>query len=192
MQNGGKARSQGVDFQGQFRPIQPVTLTLNVGYTDAKYVDPVAGPRRPVAGVLPSINRRRPLRHSEVAGVLDRAVRLRPDRRTRRLSARRLSVAIQLCRPRHLRGRHLQPLYARRARARPGERPRRRAQGPLEVNVFANNLLDGKDKIGNAGIGISGCRALNRTCSTFTQFTPFVNQNYQRPREIGVQVNYRF
>ncbi len=52
----------------------------------------------------------------------------------------------------------------------------------VDINVFANNLLDGEDKIGNAGVGITQCNAADRSCRAYNNFNPFVNQIYQRPR----------
>jgi outer membrane receptor protein involved in Fe transport len=50
VENGKRALSQGVDFQAQLRPVDPLTLGFNLGYDDAHYVDPVAGPRGPGVG----------------------------------------------------------------------------------------------------------------------------------------------
>jgi hypothetical protein len=55
--------------------------------------------------------------------------------------------------------------------------------------------LDTREKIGNAGIGQTGCSTTapnNQGCTTYSLFNPFVNQVYQKPRTIGVQANYRF
>ena len=69
-----------------------------------------------------------------------------------------------------------------------------------DLNVFSNNLLNRLEKLGNAGIGISQCVATNLACTNssnngnpaYGNFNPFVNQIYTRPREVGVQANYRF
>jgi hypothetical protein len=63
-----------------------------------------------------------------------------------------------------------------------------------DLNAYANNLLDSRQKVGNAGIGQTGCStaAGNQACTTYSLFNPFVNQAYQKPRTIGVQANYRF
>ena len=73
-------------------------------------------------------------------------------------------------------------------------------QSVRDLNVFSNNLLNSYEKIGNAGIGVSQCNAAILACTTtsnngapsYGNFNPFVNQNYTRPREVGVQANYRF
>ena len=52
--NGGTARSQGAELQAQFRPFAPLTLSLDVGYDDARYTAPVVGPK-PISGAAASI-----------------------------------------------------------------------------------------------------------------------------------------
>ncbi|MGZ3347263.1 MAG: TonB-dependent receptor, partial [Caulobacteraceae bacterium] len=53
--NGGRARSEGFDLQTQWRPVDPLTLTLNASYTNARYLTAVAGPN-PNVVVAHSIN----------------------------------------------------------------------------------------------------------------------------------------
>jgi hypothetical protein len=69
-----------------------------------------------------------------------------------------------------------------------------------DLNVFANNLLDRNEKLGNQGNGVTQCIATNFACSPtsnngiagFNSFNPFVTQIFTRPREVGIQANYRF
>jgi outer membrane receptor protein involved in Fe transport len=189
--NGGKARSEGFDFQGQYRPIQPLTVSLNVGYDNAYYVDPVAGPRGPGIGppavnagdhfpvpkwqVSASINY-----VAQITSTLDSYLQLDYQWQSGYVQPGSFGVAAY------------SPFTLRVAgtdvvNARLGFR-----FDKVDLNVFANNLLDGNDKIGNAGIGKTQCNALDRSCTAYNNFNPFVNQLYQRPREIGVQANYRF
>ena len=63
----------------------------------------------------------------------------------------------------------------------------------IDVSVFARNLTDSHQAQGNAGNGVAGCQITGGTgCTVFNNFNPFVAQAYQRPREVGVQANYRF
>jgi len=200
VQNGGKARSQGVDFQAQYRPVNPLTLTLNLGYTDAKYVDPVAGPRGLVPGVAPSINAGDPFAIPKwqvsfsamyTMTLMGFDTYLRGDYQWQSGYDGPGSFGVATYNPyqRHVPARDL-------LNARFGVR-----LNNWDVNVFANNLLDSRDKLpgGNnvgAGVGITGCPLASAggtaACTGFTNYTPFVSQGYQRPREVGIQANYRF
>jgi hypothetical protein len=66
--------------------------------------------------------------------------------------------------------------------------------GQVDLNIFANNLLNSRDKIGNAGNGKGACNAATGgpNCTVYTTFSPFVNQTYQKPRTLGAQATYRF
>ncbi|WP_159980593.1 MULTISPECIES: TonB-dependent receptor [unclassified Novosphingobium] len=48
--NAGDARSQGFDLSAQVRPIEGLMLSSTVGYTDAKYLDPLLAPSGAVIG----------------------------------------------------------------------------------------------------------------------------------------------
>jgi hypothetical protein len=67
-----------------------------------------------------------------------------------------------------------------------------------DLNVFALNVLDSRDPIGNAGNGIGACSSPTSAtpggpgCTTYATWSPFVQQTYQRPRVVGVQANYKF
>jgi outer membrane receptor protein involved in Fe transport len=200
VQNGGKARSQGVDVQAQFRPVSPLTLTLNLGYTDAKYVDPVAGPRGLVPGVAPSINAGDPFAIPKwqvsfsamyTRNLFGFDTYLRGDYQWQSGYDGPGSFGVATYNPytRHVNSRDV-------LNARFGVRVNN-----WDVNVFANNLLDSRDKVAaatnvGAGVGITGCPLASAggtaACTGFTNYNPFVNQPYQRPREVGIQANYRF
>jgi outer membrane receptor protein involved in Fe transport len=66
-----------------------------------------------------------------------------------------------------------------------------------DLNLYANNVFNKFQRLGNAGNGMSGCAAApsvyaSPACTSFSVYSPFVSQSYQRPREIGIQANYRF
>jgi hypothetical protein len=58
------------------------------------------------------------------------------------------------------------------------------------ARLYANNLLDDRQMIGNAGVGRVGCKDVQ--CTSYATYTPFVTQAYQAPRVVGLQANYRF
>jgi hypothetical protein len=67
-----------------------------------------------------------------------------------------------------------------------------------DFSLFALNLLDSRDKVGNAGNGKGACATPTAAtpgtpaCTTYATWSPFVNQAYQRPRVVGVTANYKF
>jgi len=66
-----------------------------------------------------------------------------------------------------------------------------------DLNLYSNNVFNKFEALGNTGNGRNGCAAspspfASPACTSFSVYSPFVTQPYQRPREIGVQANYRF
>jgi hypothetical protein len=197
VENGKRALSQGADIQTQWRPIDPLTLSFNVGYNDAHYVDPVAGP----LGTGPkAVNAGDPFPLSpwQIAASLnyDRPVMGKYDGY--------LQLDYQWASGYHAPGSFgvasWNP-YVRDVGATDNVSARLGVRfDSWDLNVFSNNLLDRSEKVGNAGIGISQCVATNLACTNssngglpgYGNFTPFVNQLYTRPREVGIQANYRF
>ncbi|MGZ5985690.1 MAG: TonB-dependent receptor [Caulobacteraceae bacterium] len=206
--NGGKARSQGIDFQAQYKPINPVTLELNVGYDDAHYIDPVKGPPPVKAGAtaLPLFNAKDPIgvppwqvsgsvQYDFTAfGKFDAYVRADDQFVGAYTSGASFGVSAYNPFQRYLGSQNI-------VNTRAGVRV-----GTWDLNVYALNVLDSRQKTGtNAGNGITACAAPSLAagggfsslgggtgCSTYTNWSPFVGQLYQRPRVVGVQANYRF
>jgi outer membrane receptor protein involved in Fe transport len=192
VQNGGKAQSRGFDLQAQYRPISPLNLGFNLSYTDAKYIDPVAGPKGLVAGVAPSINAGD---HFAVPQwqfsasaqydftVYERNLYLRGDYQYQGGYTNPGSFGVAVYNPYTLNVPSWDVFSLRGGIT----------FANWDLNVYSNNLFNKWQKLGNAGAGISGCQpASGPSCSSFTVYSPFVTQNYVRPREIGVQANYRF
>jgi outer membrane receptor protein involved in Fe transport len=197
--NGGRAKSQGVDLQAQYRPIAPLTLSLNVGYDDAKYVDPVRGPSGG-AGVtaLPTVNAGDPLGVTpwqvsasveyRFTGLGKYDMYLRGDDQWQSAYTNGPSYGVSQYNPftRIVGSQNL-------INARAGTR-----LNSWDFAVFALNLLDSRMAVGNAGNGKGACATPTAAtpggpgCTTYTTWTPFVAQTYQRPRVIGVQANYKF
>jgi iron complex outermembrane receptor protein len=192
VQNGGRAQSRGFDLQTQYRPISPLSLGFNLSYTDAKYIDPVAGPKGAVAGVAPSINAGD---HFAIPqwqfsasgqydfGLFNRNLYIRGDYQYQGGYTQPGSFGVAVYNPYTLRVPSWDVLSLRGGIT----------FAKWDMNVYANNVINKFQKLGNAGAGISGCQpASGPSCSSFTVYNPFVTQNYVRPREIGVQANYRF
>jgi outer membrane receptor protein involved in Fe transport len=191
--NGGRARSEGFDLQTQWRPIQPLTLTMNASYTNARYIDAVAGPK-PGPGVRPSINAGDGFNipkwqvsfsaqyNTALTSTIDGYARLDYQWQSDYLNGTSYGTANY-------------NVFTLKAdsqdlmNARVGVR-----FGQVDLNVFANNLLNSRDRIGNAGNGKGACNAATGgpNCTVYTTFTPFVNQSYQKPRTLGAQATYRF
>jgi outer membrane receptor protein involved in Fe transport len=197
--NGGRAKSQGVDFQTQFRPIGPLTLTLNLGYDDAKYVDPVRGPSGGAgATALPSINAGDALgvppwqasvsaQYNFTAfGKFDSYVRLDDQWQSSYTNGPSYGVSQYNPFTRFIGEQNT-------LNARLGARIEN-----WDFSLFALNLADSRYKIGNTGNGIGACATPTAAvpggpgCTTYATWTPFVGQTYQRPRVVGLQANYRF
>ena len=190
--NGAGARSEGFDLQTQLRPIRPLTLTFNAAYTNSRYLEAVTAPA-PATGKLFNAGDSLAVPKWQISAsaqydwdIFNRGAYARLDYQyqsgfnaigTAGTSAYSPFTAVAPARD----------LFNARAGIR--------VTDGLEINIFALNLLDTKDKAGNgntanAGNGKTTCN--NVTCSSYVGFTPFVQQAYWRPREIGIQANYRF
>ena len=190
--NGGRARSEGADFQAQYRPIRPLTLTLNVGYTNARYIDGVAGPN-PQSTARPSINAgdgfNIPKWQVSASGQFDQDITtaitgyLRADFQ---YQGKYLNGTSYGTSPYNYFTRNVNATY--RVNARVGLR----FDNGVDVNLYANNLFNARAKVGNAGVGRTNCAAGSVDCSVYSNFTPFVSQAFQPPRMIGFQANYSF
>jgi iron complex outermembrane receptor protein len=196
--NGGRARSEGFDFQGQYRPIDPLTLSFNLGYDNAYYIDPVSGPLG--AGHGPNaINAGDkfavpPWQLSASAAydteLFGRDTYLQLDYQWTSGYTQPGSFGVASWNPYVLDVGAVDTFNGRLGVRFTG----------WDLNVWANNLLNRLEKVGNAGNGISQCVATNQACTNsslngnagFGAFNPFVSQLYTRPREIGLQANYRF
>jgi iron complex outermembrane receptor protein len=192
VQNGGRAQSRGFDLQAQYRPVMPLNLGFNLSYTDARYIDPVAGPKGLVAGVAPSINAGDhfavPQWQMSASAQYDftiyqRNLYLRGDYQYQGGYRNPGTFGVAVYNPNTLDVPSWDVFSLR---------------GGInfsnwDLNIYSNNLFNKWQKLGNAGVGVNGCQpASGPSCSSFTVYNPLVTQNYVRPREIGVQANYRF
>ena len=190
--NGGRAKSDGFDLQTQWRPIPALTLTFNGSYTNAHYLDAVAGPN-PNVVVAHSINAGDTFsipklqvsasiqyeRHLWMPGY-DGYIRLDDQWQDAYIQGTSLGTSSYNFNTSHVQAQQTLNL-------RVGVR-----HDALEVNLFSNNITNAHAQLGNAGNGHGVCAVANATCSTYVTDNPFVPEAFQRPRVIGVQANYRF
>jgi iron complex outermembrane receptor protein len=194
-QNGGAARSRGVDLQSEFRPVANVSLTASVGYDDARYTQAVLGPKPVSAGITQSViaNVGDPLGvptwQAAIGGRYDFTLASLP---TFVRADYQYTGAYQVG-PGYGTGN-----YNPFTRNSPVN-DQLNLRGGIsyrnwEVEAFAINILDSREKIGSAGNGQSGCNTATGGpgCTVYSSFNPFVAQAYQKPRTVGVQANYRF
>ncbi len=194
-QNGGKARSRGFDVQLDYRPVNPLTVSLSVSTIDAKYSEAVLGPQPTVAGV----NRAVTFNKGDPLGVPDLQANagLRYDFNA--FSQRAYARLDYLYTGSYLQGSsfgtgNYNP-YTRNVDATDQVNARLGIDiDRWNLNVYATNLLNSRDKVGNSGIGRGGCNAATGgvDCTVYSLFNPFVGQSYQKPRSVGLQANYRF
>jgi outer membrane receptor protein involved in Fe transport len=196
VQNGGRAQSRGFEFQGQYRPIAPLNLGFQLSYTDAKYLDPVAGPKGLVPGVLPSIlagdHFAVPVLQFNGSAqydfrVYEHDLYLRADYQFQGGYTNPGSYGVAVYNPFT---RYVGSWDTFNLRAGVNFRN-------WDLNIYSNNVFNKFERLGNTGNGMSGCAAspsafASPACTSFSVYTPFVTQPYQRPREVGIQANYRF
>jgi iron complex outermembrane recepter protein len=194
-QNGGKARSQGFDVQVDYRPVDPLTLNLSFSTVDAKYRESVLGPKPTVSGVTQAVtfNKGDPLGVPDFqanAGarydfsVLQRKAYARVDYLYTGSYEQGSTFGTGNYNP-----------FTRNVVANNQVNARLGVQvDQWDVNLFASNLLNSRDMVGNAGNGKGGCNAATggTGCTVYSLFNPFVQQAYQKPRVVGLQANYRF
>jgi outer membrane receptor protein involved in Fe transport len=194
--NGGRARSEGFDLQATYHPFGPLTLTLNAGYTNARYIDPVAGPN-PAVQVAHSINAGDgfsiPKWQTSSSIEYDRTLvgpylgyaRLDWQWQDAYLNGTSWGTAGFNPNTYHVQAQNTVNL-------RIGVR-----RDNVEVNVFSNNITNAHAQLGNAGNGHTVCSAppaaaANKSCTSYVTDNPFVSEAFQRPRTVGAQINWRF
>ncbi len=191
--NGGTAVSQGAEIQAQYRPFRPLTLTLNLGYDDAHYTAAVVGPK-PTNGMAATVyfNQGDSLGAPpwQASGAAQYEFSLFEKRSFVRLDY--VWTGHQMNGPSFGTGNY-NP-YTRNVSAttmmnfRAGMRFE-----DWDLSLYAKNLTDSQQAVGNAGNGIAACQATGgSTCTVYNNYNPFVAQGYQRPREIGIQGNMKF
>jgi iron complex outermembrane receptor protein len=190
--NGAGARSEGFDLQTSVRPIRPLTVTFNAAYTNSRYLEAVTAPK-PATGKLfnPGDSLAVPKWQISASAQWDTTIfnHLAYARLDYQYQSKFNAIVTA--------GTSAYSPFTAIAPARDlfNARAGIHVRDGVEINIFALNLFDSKDQAGNgntanAGIGKTTCN--NVACTSYVGFTPFVQQAYWRPREIGIQANYRF
>jgi outer membrane receptor protein involved in Fe transport len=193
VQNAGQARSQGFDLEAQARPISGVTLGLSLGYNDAQYTTTATGPipkngspatpvvqkgdKLPVPPWAISVNAR-----YDFSVLGKHTAYLRADWRYTSKYFRGFGPGVNSFAPDTR-----QAASASIVNARAGMNFNR-----LDINLFVNNLFESRDALGFSGGRTSCTPNTDASCATFTSYNPFFAEQSFRPREIGLQVAYRY
>ncbi len=194
-QNGGAARSRGVDLQTEYRPIANLSLSASVGYDDARYTQAVLGPKPVSAGITQSViaNVGDPLGVPTWQAIFGARYDFSFANLPSFVRADYQYTGSYQTGPGYGTGNYnpftrISPVNDQ-LNLRAGASYRN-----WEIEAFANNILDSREKVGNAGNGETGCNAATGGpgCTVYSSFNPFVAQAYQKPRVVGVQANYRF
>lgn len=193
--SGGKARSEGGELAVQYRPLSALNLYLNASYTDSYYVDPVPGANP----ATPAFNGGDhfdipPFAASAGAqfdflfmDAFESYVRLDASYQKDYIAGASFGSAG-----------FGTNFFARENEARKQFNLRAgfTMDNGLDVNLFVQNLTNEDAFISSTAAGPHSdgrgtCTGADN-CNTYSTFTPFVAQTFQRPRVYGVQANYKF
>jgi len=191
VQNLGAARSRGGEFEAQFRVFEGFTVSLNASYTSAKYTESALGP----VPVTPGVPRLTFASAGSTLGQQPYRINLQAQYNWRLMDRYNAYVRADYT---------YTPQYNFQQFGQTGYSPDSAYRSKTElvnfragvdlsqfdVSLFVNNVMNSKDPIGQVTGGRTGCTTAS--CLTFTNYTPLNTFNTFRPREIGVQVNYRF
>ncbi|PZU07259.1 TonB-dependent receptor [Sphingomonas sp.] len=189
--NAGKAASDGGDLQIQLRPMRGLTLSVAASYTDSRYTRQILGPEQ-VAGATRSVL----VNKGDTLPIAPWNVNLSGN----------YEFALNSVWKAYIRG-DFQYASAYNRTTGPGtvayapEQYRAEAthytsarigaiQGPLELSLFVDNLLNSRDTLSQITGGRGTCR--NTACTTYAINEPiYIGQTF-RPRTIGLQAAYRY
>lgn len=193
---GGAARSEGGELEAQFRPVSPLLLTLNLGYTQAYYVTPVGG----INGVLPPGATASIKAGDAISGApppLQLAASAQYDfkpfaKYDSYLRADYTYSSMFASGPSFGSTGYNALSHYTYAKDQLNLRLGVRFMKSLDANIFAINVFDSHAAVG-APTGGRTCSYTSPDCSTaYTLFNPFITQAYQPPRRVGIQLNYRY
>lgn len=196
--NGGGARSEGGELSVEYQPVNSLYLYLNSSYINARYIDPVTGPvgANAKAVPLPSLNAgdKFNVPPFTVSTGAQLTIPIKEVSAYARLDGTYQNAYTQGATPGtsgfttnfFTRGVPSRLLVNARVGAR--------WDNGFELNLFVQNLLGShKQLLGfSGGRSCVGASVASTDCSTYGAYTPFVEQVYETPRNIGLQANYRF
>jgi len=195
-QNLGAAESKGAELEAQFRVFQGFTVSLNAAWNKAKYTESAVGPT-PVNGGAPVLfaTAGQPLPLTQPYRI-----NLQAQYNWRLMGRWDAYVRGDYTYTPHYTS---IPFFQGSTTYSPDTNfvPKTEILNVragvtvdnVDINVFVNNVTNSKDQIGPYNGGKTGC-ATSRTaaCELFQNYTPVFSSNTFRPREVGVQANYRF
>ena len=192
IQNAGTARSQGFDMQAAGRLFAGLTANVNVGYDNAHYTQTAFGPQpKNGTAATPVVQKgdTLPVPPWTVAVGLqyDFSVGLyrafvRGDYQFTSNYLNGVGPGVNAYSPDSY---HLPSATV--VNVRTGM-----TVGHVDVSAFVNNLFKSTDPLALAG-GRTGCSPnTDPACATFSNYNPFQGESSFRPREVGVQVNYKY
>ncbi len=191
-QNGGTATSKGVDLQVDYRPVSGWLVSLSAGYDKANYTQNVLGPVGNGQAVI-AFNAGDPIAVPNIQGTLgvrydfalsDQPVFIRADW--------------------NFVGRYQQGSSFGAVNYSPSTRNIPASNilnlragvtfGKVDLTAYSTNVLGSRQLTANLfGNGQASCTtAGSPACTAYGTFNPFVQEQYQRPRVIGMQASYRF
>jgi outer membrane receptor protein involved in Fe transport len=182
--NAPSAESKGVEVEGQFKPIRPLTLTTAVSYNRAVYTSSytIAAPRAPILVVQNGQLFPQPTWSVDVGARYD--VRLGDRGLLYARADYRWANGYETSPPGSV-------SYTPDSSVVPESRNLDLRIGlerdSYEINIFALNVTDYRD--GRLTGGRSQC--LNTSCSAYSQYAVFRTTSWGPPRQIGVQLIYR-
>jgi iron complex outermembrane receptor protein len=190
--NAGAARSQGFDLEAQAQLFRGFTVGVTAGYDDAKYTTTTTGPK-PISGAAPTVvlnagdHLAVPPWTVNLSGQYNMAFTekvqayIRADYRFTSKYQNTAGPGSSAYSP----DTYFFP-KASNVNARIGV-----TSGPVDVNVFANNLFNSTDYL-SVGGGRAGCNiTTGAACSLYSTYNPLTSVSTFRPREVGLQVIYR-
>ena len=190
--NGGAARSRGVDLEAQARLFGGLSMNVAFGYTDAKYTIDALGPQpkngqaaTKVANAgdplpVPPVNLSIGLRYDFQVSQMNAYIRgdyqyASGYKRTTGPDTTSFSPDIRKAEATQF------------VTARVGV-----TKGNWDINLFVNNLTNSRDHLTEGG-GRSQCSAATgAACTVYGRYDPLFTASTYRPREVGVQVAYRY
>jgi outer membrane receptor protein involved in Fe transport len=194
--NGGRARSEGVDIQFQYRPTRQLNLGGSIAYTYARYIDAVAGvtpTKTPTVAQRPGQNAGDKLDTPPISLQLNaqydfelfgQNLFVRADYSYRNRYAGSASFGASLYNANN---------RIRAVRQQIDLRAGVRLNNGVDVNLFVQNLTNEQNPTGITQFANGRtCASTSGDCSQYSAFNPFVQQSFQEPRRIGIQANYRF
>ena len=192
IQNAGTARSQGFDLAAAGRVLPGLTANLNLGYDNAEYTATATGPvpknGSPATPVVQKGDKLPVAPWTVAAGLqYDFSVSkyrafIRGDYQFTSSYFGGLGPGVNAFAPDT---RHLPSATVVNARAGIN-------LGHFDANVFVNNIFESTDALSLAG-GRTQCSPnTDAACGTFGAYNPFFGESSFRPREFGIQVNYKY